>query len=225
MSFLKRKPTPVLVTPVESNEPLPLPKGDNQRELPSPGEVRKVKLGIIVGHTGSEPGAKSIEGFTEYEYNSEIAELAAAYAGRFQVIQVIVIKRDGVGIAGAYAIAAKNGCDAVIELHFNDFNGVAFGSETLCSSDLTDMEFAHEVHAKVCEAFGRSGMSRGVKVLSRSSRGAENVHSFPHGVNCLVEPFFGDHPDEAVLATHNKRAYAEAIIQGVILWAKKNDFI
>lgn len=201
-----------------------LPIG-NQRELPQVCDQRFVKLGLIVGHTASNPGARSAGGFTEYGYNSEIAQLVSKYASELGKLRVSIIRRDGTGIAGAYQVAEKAGCDAVIELHFNDFNGIVGGSETLCSPDLTDIEFAHEIHSGVCEAFNRKGMSRGVKVLSRSSRGAENIYSFPNGVNCLVEPFFGDNQSDVILAMNKKEEYAKALINSVLLWAKKNDFI
>lgn len=217
-SLFKKKPGQI------TRLPSILPTG-NQRELPHIGEQRFVKLGLIVGHTDKNPGATSILGVTEYDYNSEIAALASKYANDKKEIKVIVIKRDEVGIAGAYHAAEKAGCDAVIELHFNDYTGEASGSETLCSPDLTDVEFAHEIHAGMCEAFGRSGMSRGVKVIPRSGRGAENIYSFPNGVNCLVEPFFGDNAKDWELAGDKKEAYAHALIESVILWAKKNDFI
>ena len=216
-SLFKKK----IRTPVS----IPVPIVGNPRELPCPDDVRFVHLGIIVGHTEKTPGAKSITGFTEYSYNSDVAAIIAKLAKSNDKLKVSIIKRDGVGIAGAYEHATELRCDAVVELHFNDFNGLAFGTETLCSSDMTDIEFAHEIHSAVCDAFNRDGMSRGVKVLSRSSRGAENIYSFPNGVNCLVEPFFGDHPDDVEKAARLKQEYAEAIIAGVILWAKKNDLI
>lgn len=214
MSFLKKQVQSI---------PVKLPFG-NQRELPHPDDIPFVKLGIIVGHEEKAPGAKSDIG-SEYEYNSEIAHKIVKYAENMRNIKVVIIKRDGIGIEGAYQAAEKANCDAVIELHFNEYTGTVGGSETLCSSDLTDVEFAHEVHAKMCEAFNRNGMSRCVKVLSRDARGAVNVHSFTKGVNCLVEPFFGDFKADVELAKLNKEEYAKALVSGVLLWAAKNDFI
>ena len=37
-------------------------------------------LGLIVGHTDRNQGARSATGYTEYSYNSDVARLARDYA-------------------------------------------------------------------------------------------------------------------------------------------------
>lgn len=201
-----------------------LPGSD--RETPAPGEGRFVKLGIIVGHTKAAPGAK-LAGTSQYEYhyNTEVAQIMAAEAKRRGNVIPVIITRDRGGISGAYREANKQQCDVVIELHFNAFNGKADGTVTLCTPDLTDVEFAHIVQNAMCRVFGRSGLSRGVKAIARSARGGGNVHAFPQGRNCLVEPFFGDNPREVALAQKLKVDYAHALVHAVIIWATKKDLI
>lgn len=190
------------------------------------GELEKiVKLAIIVGHEKSAQGAKMAPpyGLTEYAYNTTIAnkmkDLAPAH------IKPVIIFRDNIGISGTYRKAAELGCDCAIELHFNAFNKKASGSETLCTQNINDSDFAHIVHKKMCEAFGRAGSSRGVKTIARSARAGGNVHGFPEGANCLVEPAFGDNPEEAKLLIEKQDAYAAALIQAVDIWARNIDLV
>jgi N-acetylmuramoyl-L-alanine amidase len=196
-------------------------------ELIHPDDRGILKLGIIVGHTAKAPGEKmyGLE-MHEYDYNKEIASIAKTYAELdMPQVQVEVILRDVIGIAGAYQRAIDLKCDAVIELHFNGHQGEAAGTETLCTSDNTDVDFAQVIHNRVCKIFQRGGASRGVKVISRAIAGGENVHSFPAGVNCLVEPFFGDTPAEALLAQKLKHEYACGLIDAVALWGRQVDLL
>lgn len=206
-------------------KPKQLPSPDG-RELPAVGEHRKIRLAIIVGHTKASPGA-SLAGTKqcEYQYNTEVAEIMADEARRIGSIDPVIIFRDGVGIEGAYKKAIAEKCDAAIELHFNAFNGRADGTEALCTSDLNDVEFAHIIQNAMCRVFARAGQSRGVKAIAKSARGGGNVHSFPGGVNCLVEPAFGDNPREARMLIDYKVAYASALVQAVNLWATKKDLV
>jgi hypothetical protein len=128
--------------------------------------------------------------------------------------------RDGVGIAGAYKKANALKPDACIELHYNAFNKVALGTETLCTVDSKDQGFAKIVHKNICVVFERGGMSRGVKVLPRSARGGGNIYAMPAYSNCLVEPFFGDNPSEAKLAQDKQSAYAKCLIYSFVEWSR-----
>jgi N-acetylmuramoyl-L-alanine amidase len=178
-------------------------------------------LAVIVGHEKKAPGAvmHRSQGFmTEYNYNTNVASTMAAY-GKTKNVDVKIIFRDGIGITGANKKALSYKPDACIELHFNSFNAQAHGSETLCSTDSQDVGFAKKVQAKMCEAFGRTGSSRGVKIILRSARG--NVHGLPGYANCLVEPFFGDNEAEASLAISKKDAYAKALVDAFVEWVNK----
>lgn len=207
-------PPPVVIKPQPSEEIPDLP-------LPTTGGI---KLGVIVGHTKESPGAAlKGTGLYEYQFNTEIASLIKKHAPTW--MQVETIFRDGVGISGAYLKAASIGCDVVIELHFNAYNGTVQGTETLCTQDSDDIEFAHLVQKAVSAVFERPGNSRGVKVISASARGGGNVHAFKQGPNCLIEPFFGDNDLEVIKALAKKDAYAKALVSAVVLYARKKDFL
>lgn len=191
---------------------------------PSPEGNRKVKLGVIVGHTKKEPGASMAGGGNEYAYNTEIAKLMQKV--NHPNVDVAIIYRDNIGIDGAYNQAFVLGCDCVVELHFNAFNRRVTGTLTYTSPASEDVAFAHIVHRAVLSVFGlHNRKDHGVVCLSRSERGGRNVHSFNGMPNCLVEPAFGDVESEAKLLKEKKEAYATALIAAVVLWAAKNDMI
>lgn len=196
----------------EENEAMP-----PERETPSPIDPVKATLCIVVGHEKKAPGARLATGGSEYEYNNTVAHMARMYSvNRYPNLKVEIIHRDGIGISGAYKKAAALNPDALIELHFNAFNGKAKGTETLCSVNMNDKKLAAIIHAAICKTFERGGPSRGVKVLSRSDRGGQSLYSAPGAANCLVEPFFGDNEDEAKLALQKKVDYAECLIDATV---------
>lgn len=205
---------------------------NEQRELPAPGEQQKIDLALIIGHCKADQGAVMVEtNESEYVYNSRLADKIKAVAARmFPLINVYIIERlkpGEEGIEQAYKTANEGiKADLCIELHFNAFDGKTMGTETLCSSMPNDIELAHIVQRCVCEVFQREGKSdKGVRVVLRNARGATNVNSFPGGANCLVEPFFGDHPVDAKLGLSRMEHYAVALLKAVDLYCKKMDII
>jgi N-acetylmuramoyl-L-alanine amidase len=205
----------------------PEPEGDI--ELPQMGESGIVKLGIVVGHTRKAKGARMAApyNFSEYDWNSDLAKMMQDYAKKmYSDVKTHIIFRDLGGISGAYAEARAERCDCVIELHFNGFNGQAAGTSTLTTPAADDQEFAHIIQKAMVALYGRVGkFDRGVKSLSKADRGGGNVHSFPGGANCLIEPFFGDNPAEAKMGIEKKAALAKCLVDAVVLWAKKKDLI
>lgn len=201
------------------------PKWEDGRELEAVDHSPSIRLGIIIGHERKEPGANLVGGGNEYSYNKEVANLIDKISKESADVDAILIYRDGIGISGAYHQAEELKCDCVIELHFNAYNARVQGTSTLCSFDNNDVEFAHMVHKQICKIFDRDGMSRGVKTLSRNARGGGNVYGFPKGVNCLVEPFFGDNPEDAKMGAQRKAEYARAIVDAVTLWGVKKDLL
>lgn len=198
------------------------------KELASADSTGKLKLGVVIGHTKVKPGAKlaGSGGQHEYHYNKVVAQQMIDYAKKAHpMVSIEVFFRDEGGIAGAYGGAIKAMCDAVIELHFNAFNGTVKGTSTLTTADYSDGQFAHYIHKAMCKLFGRDGASRGVKSISRSDRGGVNVHSFPAGVNCLVEPFFGDNDEEAKMGIRLSQPYAQCLVDAVVLWGKQVDLL
>ncbi len=192
------------------------------QDLPRSSE-RFVHLGLIVGHTEKAQGASMQSGMTEYQYAKKVAEEMVKLLDKYPQVKVSTILRDGIGIHGAYKHAREIGCDCVIEVHFNAYDNKAKGTSTLCTPDTNDVDFAYEVHRGMCDVFLRDGDSRGVQVIGRSVRGAANVYAFPEGVNCLIEPFFGD--SEAELGLEKMKDMANSLMSSVARWGRKLDLI
>ncbi len=213
--FKSKQPAIAAPSIVIKSEPLPQTKD------------QFIHLGIVVGHDKKEQGAVMDHQtkMTEYLFNKGLANKILAIADQqFPKLKVSVILRDGQGIHGAYQEAKNKNCDAVIELHFNaSANKQAKGTVTLCTPDLNDVEFAHVIHSQICKVFNRAGESMGVVVVGKSVRGAPNVYAFPEGVNCLLEPFFGD--TEAADGIAKEEECAKAILQAVMTWGMKKDLI
>lgn len=206
-----------------------IPEHIPDASLPDANDAGSFKLGIIVGHEVKAPGALMAAPYklSEYVFNMEIAKIMMEYAAkRHPYVKTELILRNNIGISGAYRKATQSNCDCVIELHFNAFNGSVAGTETLSTASKEDQEFAHIIHDGICKILKREGKTnRGIKTLSRSDRAGGNVHAFPSGANCIVEPVFGDTPSEAKLIMDNKEAYARGLIDSCILWARKVDLI
>lgn len=197
------------------------PVKEPARETPPEEYQFKPLLGIIVGHERKSPGAVMAKSrVAEYFWNKDLAEIMQNIAKQEGKIRTEIIYRDGIGREGAAKRARDLGCDAVIELHFNAFNGKALGTETLCTTDKKDIEFSTLVQKHMCIAMERKGMSRGVKPISRSDRGATNVYLIGDIVNCLTEPGFGDNPDEEFLMNRNKNLLAKSHIDAVVEYFK-----
>lgn len=201
---------------------------DTKPTIPAIG-LKKIKLGVIVGHDRNSSGATMCKpwGTSEYDFNSEVALMMKKYSKIVSdpkiSIEVAVIYRDIIGISGAYREAVKQNCDVVIELHFNGFNGSAYGSSVLCTDDKADIDFSTLVYNKLCKLYNRTGKGlRGVKTILPSDRGGGNVHSFPLGPNVLIEPFFGDNYDDALMANEKKEDLAKVLVDSALDWARYN---
>lgn len=178
--------------------------------------MKRITLGVIVGHSRAAQGAMMPNKMTEYVFNSRIAQLMNEYVKlQKKNVDVMIIFRDGIGIGGAYKRAAELKCDAVIELHFNAVDGKVAGTETLCSNDPEDIKLASFVQEAMCRVFERKGNSRGIQVKKATDRGGQSVTSFLKKPNCLVEPFFGDNPKEMELALQKQEKYAECLVHAV----------
>lgn len=124
--------------------------------------------------------------------------------------------RDGVGISGAYARVARFKPDAAIELHFNSNGGRARGTETLYGDKVVkSKDFARIVQEAMVQVYGRTGkQDRGLKVRKPGDgqRGSMNVNALQSIPSCLIEPFFGDNPEDARLGHERKDQLAAALV-------------
>jgi len=186
-------------------------------------------LALVVGHERAKAGAFGIYPISspEYVYNTDLAELISRF-GKSRGHEVSIFFRDGVGIQGAYQQVNEWEPDAVIELHFNAFNGEVRGTETLYADTddqkgVLEKEFAEFVQKFICGVFGRSAKEdRGIKnrALSRGERGFMSVNQVFGFPSILIEPFFGDNKNDAKMAVERKQELAEAIIYAFEEWKK-----
>lgn len=192
----------------------------SDKELPNTSKIQGVFV-LKVGHLATAKGAAMVNkiGPSEYDYyKNEIVPRALKYAKeKYPKIKLHIVYRDGTNISGAYANRIRPlNPDGVIELHYNAAGASATGTETLCSNDVNDRRFAEIVQKKMCQVFGRSGMSRGVKVIARNVNGGTAVHALPGIPNCLIEPAFGSNVNDAKLLMSKRQELAECLVESFI---------
>jgi len=169
-----------------------------------------MKLAIVIGHTRKSPGAFSPHlQQSEYDFNTDIAIRILALAGE----HVGVFRRDGHGVAGAYAQAKAWGATAVVELHFNSSaNPEAHGTETLWKTPVSET-LARSVQAAMVRALDLK--HRGAK-LPWQGRGEASLTALPNIPSIIVEPFFGSNPTDCARVSERKDQLARAILEGAI---------
>lgn len=179
-----------------------------------------LKLGIVVGHSMKDGGAKlnlpeevlknfgfDSEFCEEYDYNLCVAE-AIEKCSRLYQIEAKVFLRNGTSIDGAHDAAEAWGAQVVMELHFNSVSDSSVtGAEVLTTPEYESKNgFAAECAERMANLFG--GKNRGVKYAE--SRGHENVYRpVP---TYLLEPFFGSNSLQAEAGLRNQIAYAKLIL-------------
>lgn len=181
------KPTPVVVNPAPTTLPMKSPA--------DPFVIRKVA--IIIGHgDAGDYGATNWNKETEFAYQSKVAKLVQQ---KVEGKQVELFWRKGLGIAGVAKKAMDWRPDITVELHNNSFNGTAKGIEVLVlKKDKVSLTCGQDFAKKYVAKFGsvlRDG--DGVKELEGSERGAfslKQVNDPPPSI--LLEPFFGDNPND-----------------------------
>lgn len=199
-------------------------------QLPPPAEVRPrgLTLGIVVGPGKTSPVlAPPFQSSTAFQYCAELGEMIRdAVKKSTQTIAIHIVFKEMLGVEKAYRTLEEANCDVVIELQLNAFNGSVKGTETLCSFEDRDLFLAGLLHRGICNLLGRTGkFDRGVKALSRADRGGASAHAFPLGANCIIEPLFCDNTEEAKMAIEKKSELAKCIVDGVILWGRKQSLL
>lgn len=187
------------------------------RPAPPPASGTRPMLALVVGHQKTAPGAMAVEPIRapEYEWCGGLAMLVAD-AARAGGLAVRVFWRDDGGIRGAYgrvrdwiAEGTAQGMPAcAIELHFNAFNGLVSGTETLVVTDAPrERDFALAIQRAMVEALGLP--DRGVKP-PHPKRGAVALNQLdvPH---VLIEPMFGDNLHDAGIAHARQHRLADAL--------------
>lgn len=176
----------------------------------------ELRLAIIVGHSFDRPGAMGVFPIDQHEYNwnLDLSNIIYRYA-RESGINCKVFYRNKRTIEKTYDEVnawCKDQNAVAVELHFNASDGRARGTETLWDDD-ESLEFARAIHEDICHVFNRKGkLDRKLKRLTNpEERGYINL-KLMKAPGCIVEPFFGDNPDDALLGHAKSWEYAKAIV-------------
>ncbi len=185
-----------------------------------------MKLGIVIGHTKKSPGAYGLFKQHEYEWNTHLAQLMGSHCIAIS-IQYKIETRDVGGIVGAYKRMMAWKPDAIIELHFNSFNGKATGVETLHTDNydkvgLREMELAGKLSLAMSKVLSLPMRHRnGIKEISKGERGWYNVAQTLSVPSVLIESGFADNPVDSASMQKNKSALAAALVNTFVEWKKK----
>lgn len=200
-------------------------KGLFSKKEPPPKGI----LVVIVGHGTIEKGVqdKGAVGaapllMTEYVYNQGIAALMAAEAKRLGLSCVVLNKKGSttsrIGTTANQLAEEFSGKACAIELHFNSYNKVASGTETLYDTREKDnLRFAQLCQAAMVKLFQKN--DRGCKDRTKEGRGKSNLESVRF-TSCLVEPLFGDNPGDARLLKDKQKEYAAALVGAALEYLK-----
>lgn len=177
-----------------------------------------MKFALVVGHEEKSPGAHATDPLNcyEYEYNKELAAMVSCDLKDLSIISEIFF-RDQIGIHGVYTEVNRYLPQGVIELHFNS-SGLSSvrGTETLYVPRVEGSHsLAINVHECILHALSRpKDLDRGLVIPNVIDRGYSNL-TLAQCPSILVEPFFGDNPQDARLGKFEKSALSQAIAEGI----------
>lgn len=190
-----------------------------------------MRLAIIVGHTFDRPGslAKYPISLHEYNWNLDLSNVIYRYA-REAGINARVFLRNQRTLEKTYSEVnawTKDQNAVAVELHFNASNGNARGTETLWDDDPpASLEYAREIHDAICSVFNRGNtkLNRGLKKLEKpDERGYVNLRLMK-APGCILEPFFGDNSDDALLGHAKSWDYARAIVSASFRYLVQREY-
>lgn len=166
---------------------------------------------IDVGHDVEDRGAcSSCLGYTEWEYNNELASILAGLLMGYGFNPIIVYRKSYTELPEQIN---NTKADLTISLHCNAFNGSVSGTETLYyGASSKSKALAKSVQTETVIALGLP--DRGAKGLKKGDRGYSLLLAteMPH---ILVEPFFIDNDDDLSVGLEYKRGLARAYAKGI----------
>jgi N-acetylmuramoyl-L-alanine amidase len=164
-----------------------------------------MNIAIVIGHDSKSPGAVSkYLGLSEYIYHSEVASSLSTVAD--------ILKRPNARGYTAQMQALQEevkDCDydLIIELHFNSFNSIANGTETVTyKGNERSKEYGKQFNEIIAKKFNVK--NRGEKEVTNGGRGFGFLSLMPCDA-IILEPFFGDNGES--LNFKDPKEYAIAI--------------
>ena len=188
-----------------------------------------MRVGIIVGHDEKSQGARTYNNITEYTFNYFVAQMMKQLH-EFKVLNnynkiahIEVIDRND-GWAAVQNIIKKSKCLTTLELHFNSFEIIARGVETLAiSGDDPSESFASFISSRIAKEY-RSTIrhGNGVYDVSSGERGFHNLNQAKSAgtyISVLVEPGFLNHKSaESKAIVCEPLRYANIIYKALEDW-------
>ena len=176
-------------------------------------------IALCVGHSRpNDSGATSVTGVTEWDYNSELAEMIGS---KLRQPYKIYSTYQGNSYVSAMRWLAKklhdDRVDVAVELHFNSATPKATGHEWLYwNTSEKGRLLARSLRDSFEDSFP-SLTSRGIKARQKGSRGAMFLRATCMPA-CIVEPFFGSNEEDWELALKHKEGIAASIAGGLTLY-------
>lgn len=198
-------------TALSSNAPLP--RSNRSKEV----------VGIFVGHSRiGDRGAVSVDGIAEWTYNRAVCtELMRELHRRDLTVEIFwAYKGNSYGAAMQWLAqeAPKRGVTLGLELHFNSGGGT--GHEMLCfnaDQQIRSTKFAQCVSTSLAEEWPE-GANRGVKSAVRGRPFVSNFE-FPA---IIVEPFFGDNPNDWARWKDKQSELAAIYANGIVRFLEQD---
>tara|TARA_R100001510_G_C7656990_1_gene217890 strand:- start:23666 stop:24220 length:555 start_codon:yes stop_codon:yes gene_type:complete len=176
-------------------------------------------IALCVGHSRpNDSGASSVTGVTEWDYNSELAEMVA---DKLKEKTKVYSTYKGNGYVSAMRWLARkldeDRVDTAIEFHFNAATPKATGHEWLYWHSSDQGRLLSRALRDSFEDHFPQLASRGIKPRNKGSRGAMFLRTTSMPA-CIIEPFFGTNKEDWDLAVNHKLGIAEAISSGLKLY-------
>ena len=175
-----------------------------------------MKILLIAGHGQGDSGAIG-NGYRECDLTREAASNISKYLKCFAEVEIFDFNRDMykyLKLGNKYSFDNFN---YVFEVHFNAFNGNAYGTEILVHQN----ENSVAVEEKILEKMSALGFfNRGVK--KRSDLKVMNTVKKIYGVSyALAEICFIDNKNDISKYIANANKAAKAIAEGIIEYLKR----
>lgn len=174
-----------------------------------------MKIAIVVGHTSRSQGAVSIDGTSEFAWNSRLAQMIHdENPNTTRIFNRPAHLGYSRGIDFCYSEVDRWGAKCSVELHFNsNAKRGPSGVLTLSSGTPGSLDLAREVHSR-CVAVMET-RDRGVEVRTRHMRGGRSLWQGKSPA-IMAEPFFGSNPEDWRRANARMEYLAEAIYRGCV---------
>lgn len=169
-----------------------------------------MKILLISGHGAGDPGATG-NGFQEANLTRELVNLIAPKLRKYATVDIYNQSRNAFKDcqAGTFSIGAY---DYVLEVHFNAFNGQAYGTEIY----VTDREKGVTVEQAIMNEMGTYFVKRGSTGVKVTNFLVINTVKSKGISSALLETCFIDNTNDMRIYQANKDKIAQAITNGII---------